>query len=544
MKEKLPKFLKLGIPLTLGIGLLAGCDKLDAKTQEKFSFGSNPSNPSETNIGKITVDQTPDLLPIINITPTPEATLTKNETDRLELAKLVEKQGPALKIPALEYHEPSFSMGDGINMTPKWFNEQMDYLGQEGYHAVTGEELIAFIDGGLQLPAKSVILTFDLGVDRKTEYDEIVIPALERNHLHAIFFLVTGTATEDCSSEYHCWPKLLEWQQKGLVSYGSHSVNHDSYPSLSNEEIRKDALESKIDLEKHLGVKVDVFAYPFEDIGGEEILESVGYKLAFAGWAGNLNDLTVKPDPSQAFRLNRLLPYLSCEGIYISSRLPQPKNKITFPELIKLNTTPPKEDIEAIISFTDKPANNRWETIPNTDPAQIVPLYITLHWDEQGGAPGGWNAEQTYKFFKLGDVTSYPDPITGMHFNYTSHFATGPDGILQFLRMYEHTVQKSYAAKGFPSDINIEMAGQDFHVIDGETDVPDAELEYTLELVLSLMKQYNIPLENVVGHYEHDTYIKEDGTLWDRSKPDPGETFMNYFRTLLEKRLYADQVLF
>ena len=49
-----------------------------------------------------------------------------------------------------------------------------------------------FLNGGAY-PQKSVVISFDIGVDRRTEYAEIVIPTLRKYGLTAIVFLYANT---------------------------------------------------------------------------------------------------------------------------------------------------------------------------------------------------------------------------------------------------------------------------------------------------------------------------------------------------------------
>jgi len=182
---------------------------------------------------------------------------------------------------------------------------------------------------------------------------------------------------------------------------------------------------------------------------------------------------------------------------------------------------------------------------------QIVPTEIIIHWDGQPGRPSDWNTNTTFN----GLSELILDTETGLWRSKDAHFGVDKNGVVQFLNMEGSTVQFSYGAKGYPHAINIEMAGSDFSVYnDGTTNVPQQEINNTVDLVVNLMKQYNIPLESIFGHSERDVSkdisyvlgedgkpisitVKDSDNPMDRSKPDPGTNFMNYIRSEVEKRL-------
>jgi len=192
------------------------------------------------------------------------------------------------------------------------------------------------------------------------------------------------------------------------------------------------------------------------------------------------------------------------------------------------------------ISFVSNAADYRVDKTPDGDPRTIVPQFVTLHWDAQGGGPYDWNAEFTWRYFTSGEtITSYPDPDNGGHYNYASQFVVGPDKVIQLLKTYQHCVQRSGAARGFPSDINIEMAGSFFKLDEnGIPNMQPSELNNTLELVIALLEQY--PGVGLVGHYEHDIFLK-DGVMYNAGKIDPGAEFMDYFRNLVKQDMEKKQ---
>ncbi len=215
---------------------------------------------------------------------------------------------------------------------------------------------------------------------------------------------------------------------------------------------------------------------------------------------------------------------------HTSTVTPTPSQEDILASLKTSNTGDPYSEVR----FTDD-----YRELPYKD-MLIDPEIIILHWDGQLGNPNNWarntifnglsGVKERYELMGNGEIHTEVRSSN-------SHFGVDKKGITQYLPMFEEYVQHSYGAFGFPEAINIEMAGSYFTYNNCETNVPKKEVENTLDLTVQLMIQYNIGYENVFGHYEKDSYITEEGILYDRGKPDPGQEFMKYFRQILAERL-------
>ncbi len=58
------------------------------------------------------------------------------------------------------------------------------------------------------------------------------------------------------------WAEVKEMHNSGLISFGAHTVNHEILTQLETEEIEDEILLSKKHIEKELGDRVNLFAYP------------------------------------------------------------------------------------------------------------------------------------------------------------------------------------------------------------------------------------------------------------------------------------------
>jgi peptidoglycan/xylan/chitin deacetylase (PgdA/CDA1 family) len=224
-----------------------------------------------------------------------------------EIRQFNEKGQTAESIPILTYHRilseediEDIHYYDGkVNsmiVFKKEFEKQMKYLHENGYVTLTLKELYAYLNEEIEIPDKSVVLTFDDGY--KDNYVE-AYPALKKYGFKATNFVVTGAVTY---KRYSFQPDLAQYfsvkeLQKGcdVFDYQSHTYgyhkrdehkplnewgDHPAYlVSKSNEEVRRDIETSVHNLNgENLG-----FAYPYGEYSPDtiKILKESGFKMAF-----------------------------------------------------------------------------------------------------------------------------------------------------------------------------------------------------------------------------------------------------------------------
>lgn len=137
----------------------------------------------------------------------------------------------------------------------------------------------------------------------------------------------------------------------------------------------------------------------------------------------------------------------------------------------------------------------------------LKPSEIILHWSE---SPAG-NAV-TYEALEKRGLSC--------------QLAVDEREVWQLLDFYPTLVEVSFCAGDWERNlrsINIELAGDDFD----NTPPPDSELEKSLTLVCWLLEQYQIPRENIFGHFQ----IVEE-------KKDPGERFLEEFKGRVKRRCF------
>ena len=188
----------------------------------------------------------------------------------------------ASKIRVIAFH----SFYDENEISEKWcrnsichnikdFDQQIKYLKENNYFTLNTSELEQFIDGEINLPKNSVMITIDDGlmVDR-------AIKLLDKNKLNATIFLITSSYKPDNYTQ----SKYIEFHSHG---HNLHTQNICPYGQggaikCKNKEYLLDDLKQSSTI---LGGS-QIFCYPFYEYNNYSIsvLKEAGYKMAFAGY--------------------------------------------------------------------------------------------------------------------------------------------------------------------------------------------------------------------------------------------------------------------
>jgi len=217
----------------------------------------------------------------------------------------------AHRLPILEYHTTNFQMGLEVMMTPDWFEKQMRWLADNHFATLTADQLADYVEGKYLPPQKAVALTFDVGLSSFDDYVNVIVPTLQRYHLHAIFFVLANRTRDECDGKITCWPTLKRWVEAGDISIGSHSLYHIDYAELTPDAIMLDAGRSKAIIEQKLGVTVTALCYPYDSVSpaAMPILKALGYRLAVAG--PTRHERSVLFADAEPYNLPRYYPYSS-----------------------------------------------------------------------------------------------------------------------------------------------------------------------------------------------------------------------------------------
>jgi len=89
------------------------------------------------------------------------------------------------EVPILNYHSVGKAASNYV-VPAAAFEEQLDWLGREGFRTVSLHELAEARAGRGVLPKRAVILTFD---DGRTDALSVVLPLLRKRGMRATFFI-------------------------------------------------------------------------------------------------------------------------------------------------------------------------------------------------------------------------------------------------------------------------------------------------------------------------------------------------------------------
>ncbi|MDY7000305.1 MAG: polysaccharide deacetylase family protein [Thermodesulfobacteriota bacterium] len=168
-------------------------------------------------------------------------------------------------VPVLAYSAFSETKADKVTVTRTAFEEQMRFLKDNGYTAVSIEEFFDFLDFKDQLPEKSVLITID---DIGQGVYEIAYPILKKYQIPAALFVCTDLVTgrENALD----WDRIREMRKFGV------SIQHRTKTLRNLGRRKKDetfeeyvrAVERELfvassKVREETGVTMKYLAYPY-----------------------------------------------------------------------------------------------------------------------------------------------------------------------------------------------------------------------------------------------------------------------------------------
>src|SRR5258707_14981787 len=113
-----------------------------------------------------------------------------------------------LRVPVLMYHEiaDTSATPSRLAVSPDVFADQLAYLRDAGFHAVTAGALSAILaDGDGDLPERPVVLTFDDGYG---DFYSQALPLLEQHGFTGTVFQITGGVGKKGEEK-----RMLNWRE-------------------------------------------------------------------------------------------------------------------------------------------------------------------------------------------------------------------------------------------------------------------------------------------------------------------------------------------
>ena len=218
------------------------------------------------------------------------------------------------RVPSLLYHRFSprkeiakWEKGDDnakYVCSSESFFEQMKYLKEEGYTALSLDEFLLIKDGRTALPERPIIITCDDGFESNYRY---AFPVWKKFGLKATIFVTPDKGSPNfkkyqASDSPLTDEQIIEMEQNG-ISMESHGMTHQYLSTMPEDKIKWELTESKRVLEKLLGKQVKFLAIPSGayNLTVKKWTISAGYEAVFGMGKGSNNQ------SSDGFNLKRVV---------------------------------------------------------------------------------------------------------------------------------------------------------------------------------------------------------------------------------------------
>jgi peptidoglycan/xylan/chitin deacetylase (PgdA/CDA1 family) len=195
---------------------------------------------------------------------------------------------PTVNIPILCYHNLNPVKPGSMNMTPKRFDGQLQYLKDNGYTIIPLKVAVEYLQGKRSsVPSKAIVITADDGWKSVYTY---MLPIIKKHNVPVTLFIYPQTISEGKNAM--TWEDLKELQQTGLFDIQSHTYDHPNFKKtkrrLSAASYEKyvdmQLTKSKKILEEKMGKQITLLAWPFGiyDDYLEQHAAKAGYDMAFS----------------------------------------------------------------------------------------------------------------------------------------------------------------------------------------------------------------------------------------------------------------------
>ncbi len=219
--------------------------------------------------------------------------------------------GYTKKVPVLMYHSLAEESTGSYSVSRKQFEAQIKALSQSGYTGVSLKQLADYVEKGIELPEKPVVITFDDGYSSNYE---IAYPILKKYNMKATIFVIGSSVGKNTykDTEYQITPhfnyeEAKEMVNSGLIEIQSHTYDMHQTPDYEEgaariaveqlegeseqsfaQAIKADFLRSKKEIEEGTGQKVFALAYPlgkYSDLS-EVAIKEMGAKITLSTESG------------------------------------------------------------------------------------------------------------------------------------------------------------------------------------------------------------------------------------------------------------------
>jgi peptidoglycan/xylan/chitin deacetylase (PgdA/CDA1 family) len=192
-----------------------------------------------------------------------------------------------ISVPILVYHRFGATVADAMTVQTGVFAAQLEYMRAHGYVVIPLRELVAYLQGRAPAPPEhAVVITADDG--HGSVFTEM-FPLIKQYRIPVTLFIYPSAISN--ASYAMSWDQLRQMRDSGLVDIQSHTYWHPNFRvekrRLSARDyegfVQMQLAKSKAVLERELGGRVDMLAWPFGIYDGDLMRRAreAGYVAAF-----------------------------------------------------------------------------------------------------------------------------------------------------------------------------------------------------------------------------------------------------------------------
>ncbi|HJV46048.1 MAG TPA: polysaccharide deacetylase family protein [Bacillota bacterium] len=237
------------------------------------------------------------------------------------------------RVAVLTYHNID-EKESPYTISPELFHQHMQALKDNGYHVISVEDMIGFLQNKKPVPSNAVVITFDDGY--KSVYTYAYPELVKQGFTATTFLIVHYQQSYNPSLPFLSWDQVKEMKKAGFSFY-SHTYNlHDTMMGengkmvqpLSNRilvnkrleteteyenRVRNDLFQAYTILGQELGNKMDILCFPHGDYNQKvlDIGNKVGIHYFFSGYEG----INTHSTGAVLKRINVGAPYVTADKV-------------------------------------------------------------------------------------------------------------------------------------------------------------------------------------------------------------------------------------
>lgn len=204
----------------------------------------------------------------------------------LGAAALAQPAAAASSAVVLMYHRFDEPTHQNSSVSAENFDAQLAELGAGGYTVLPVPEIVAALKAGQPLPERTVGITVD---DAYLSVYEIAWPRLKAAGFPLTLFVAPGPVDERRRG-YMSWDQIRELAADG-VTIGHHTMWHRRLHRYSPERVVREIEEASLRYEAELGLKPELFAYPYGEysLPVRQAAVDAGFTAAFSQHSGAIH---------------------------------------------------------------------------------------------------------------------------------------------------------------------------------------------------------------------------------------------------------------